>query len=181
MKKLVAQLKIYLAITSVGLGVIIFAYVAAQQTLRQTASELPEQIAQDTAAHLAAGTTPQEAVGSPLVDERASLSPFVTIVDLNHHVLASSGIAGNSSPLPPDGSFADFSGTVPVHAFTWQQGSGRRFAAVIAPFKLGDVSGYVLAAQSLQRPEQTIDNLTALLAVTALGVIVAPAIFLFLL
>jgi hypothetical protein len=168
--------RLYFAVVFTGLGVVLFAYVAVQQTLRLGANQTPQQLAEDAAVKLANGMTPGDIVGSAQIDEAASLSPFVTIVDSQYHVLASSGVMDGQVPLPPTGVFQS-AGKSGLDRVTWQH-AGIRDAAVIVPARTSTGTDYVLAAHSLRLTEATIDHLTALWFATVLGILIAPAVLL---
>ncbi len=176
MKRNQGLFKIYLAIVAVGLGLIVFAYMAVQQDIRISANMPQKQLAQDAADHLNAGATPSEVLpGGPAVDIKRSLAPFVVVTDKDMSVLASSVKLGDL-PLPPKQAFID-AGSRYEGAFTWQPQAGVREAAVIMSYN----GGYVLASRSLHEAERTIDNLTKLAILTVLGVLVVPALILTLL
>ncbi len=173
MKRTKGLFKIYLSIAIVGAGLVVFAYAAAQQTMRLGANDLPRQLAQDAAAKLAAGVKPADAVPVDKIDVQTSLSPFVIVVDKDANVLASSATMGDL-PLPPKSSFNNPKTNKGENVFTWQPKSGVRQATVIVPYD----GGYVLAAHSLKSVEKNVEKLNQLAILTVLGVVAAPAILL---
>ncbi len=173
MKRTNGLFKIYLSIVAVGLGLLVFAYAAAQQSLRQGANDLPRQLAQDTAAKLASGIKPEEVLqSSDKVDIEHSLAPFVIIYDKEGNISASSADFGNL-PHPPVGA-VKVATSGEGHAFTWQPKPGVREASVSVKYG----NGYVLAGHSLKSVEHSIDRLGLMALVTILGILAAPAIIL---
>lgn len=119
--------------------------------------------------------TPQSIIPTNIVDESKSLAPFVTIVDKNGTVLATSGKIGDVTPLPPLSAFADSQNRA-NNWFTWQHDDNKvRDATVIVSYG-GKQPGYVLAARSMSQTEDTIEKITVLAAWTLLGILVAPAL-----
>jgi hypothetical protein len=176
-KKITLQsLRLWLLAVTIGGGLLVFGYVGLQQSLRLGANDPQTQIAEDTASKLSQGASPQSVIPATTVDESQSLSSFVTIVDNNIHVIASSGMVGSTVPLPPNSSFPD-SQKRPNNWFTWQH-NGVRDAAIIVPY--GNHAGYVLVARSMGQIENTIGYITGLAGVTLLGIIVVPALILIL-
>ena len=170
------NVRIWIIAVVIGWGVTLFTFVAIQQSLRQGLNAPQLQMAEDTAAQLNSGTSPQSAVPPVKVDESTSLAPFVTVVDQHMHVLASSGSIGSVVPLPPASAFPD-SQTRHSNWFTWQHDNNTlRDATVIVPFHHGNESGYVLAARSMSQVESTIGHIAVLAVLTLLGVLLAPAI-----
>lgn len=176
-----ASFRLWLLSVVIGGGLLLFSYVAVQQSLRLGLNEPQLQMAQDIAAQLNSDkSTPQSLVPTTIIDESQSLSPFVTIINKNGDVLATSGKIGDVVPLPPLSAFED-SQKRSNHWFTWQHDDGKvRDAAVVVPFN-GKQSGYVLVARSTAQVEDTIGHITVLAGWTLLGILVAPALVLFLL
>ena len=172
-------LRIWLVAVVIGGGLTLFAYTAVQQSLRLGLNDPQWQIAEDAAVKLAAGATPASVIPQEMIDEATSLAPFVTIVDRHERVLATSGKIGAVVPLPPASAFPDAQKRGD-NWFTWQHDNNTvRDATVIVPYG-GTHPGYVLAARSMHTVEDTISHITALAALTLLGVLIAPAIVLFL-
>lgn len=172
--------RLWLLSVAIGSGLLIFAYAAVQQSLRLGLNEPQWQIAEDTAYQLSQGTAPAAVVPNSVVDESRSLAPFVTVVDQNGHVLASSGKIGGSVPLPPASAFPDAQKRG-HNWFTWQHDNNAvRDAAVIVPYTDGGRLGYVLVARSMKQVEDTIGRITVLAGLTLLGVLLAPALILWL-
>lgn len=173
-------LRLWLLSVVIGGGVTLFTYMAVQQSLRLGLNQPQLQIAEDTADRLSQGATPASILPSTTVDESRSLSPFVTVVDGNIHVLASSGKIDSKVPLPPASAFPD-SQKRGSDWFTWQHDNNSiRDAAVIVPFSSGSLKGYVLVARSMSQVEDDIAHITVLAGFTLLGVLIAPALVLLL-
>ena len=168
--------RIWLSVTLVGTGLLIFGYTAVQQSMRLGANDPQWEMAHDGASRLANGTAPSEVVGSTSVELKTSLAPFTIVTDRNHNIMASSGHLNNVAVLPPNGSFAA-SLSRGSNWFTWQPASGIREATVIMPYG-GAHPGYILVARSLSRVEQNIDVITRLALLTLIGIVVVPTVIL---
>lgn len=168
------SIRLWLLVVTIGGGLLFFGYVSLQQSLRMGLNDPQVQMAQDTATKLNQGVPPSSAVPTNIVDESQSLASFVTIVDSNTRILASSGKIGDRVPLPPTSSFPD-SQKRNNNWFTWQHDAVRD-AAVIVPF--GNNAGYILVARSMSQTENTISYITKLAGLTLLGVLVVPVIIL---
>jgi len=174
--KIRRNLRVWLAIAVTGLGLVLFGYVLAQQSLRLNANDPQRQMAEDAAARLDGAAKPADVIGSgQAVDARHSLAPFIVVTDMAGHAKASlANLTGLA--LPPESSFKyarEHSG----NAITWQPAPGVRQAAVIISYE----RGYVLAARSLRQVEVNYEVLNKLAVLTALGVVLAPAVILLLL
>lgn len=140
--------------------VIIFGtiYLVVQQSQRNDANYPQIQIAEDTAAALNAGITPQSLLGSP-VDINSSLAPFIVIYDKSGQVVASSGLLNGKTPSVPLGVLTS-SNNKDYSFVTWQPQPGVRDALVsVAANKY-----YVLSGRSLKEVEKN-ENKTLLFAV----------------
>ena len=172
--------RLWLLSVAIGTGLIVFSYTAVQQSLRLGLNDPQWQIAEDSAYQLSQGSSPLSVIPSSVVDESRSLAPFVTIVDNNIHVLASTGKIGDSVPLPPASSFPDAQKRG-NNWFTWQHDNNTvRDATVIVPYSHGNTSGYVLVARSMKQVENTIGHITVLAGLTLIGVLLAPTLILLL-
>ncbi|HSW85470.1 MAG TPA: hypothetical protein VLF79_02560 [Candidatus Saccharimonadales bacterium] len=170
---------LWLLAVMIGCGLLLFSYVAIQQSLRLSLNDPQWQIAEDTSIKLASGADPTSVLPTT-IDESQSLSPFVTIVDNKIHVIASSGKIGNIVPLPPASSFTD-SQKRGHNWFTWQHNDNTlRDATVIVTFHSGSHSGYVLVARSMKQVENTIQRITLLAGLTLIGILIVPTIILLL-
>lgn len=179
-KKITRQsLRLWLLAVTIGTGLLLFEYVGLQQSLRMGLNDPQLQMAQDIASRLRQGASPSSVTPTALVDESHTLAPFVTIVDNNINVLASSGKIGDQVPLPPTSAFPD-SQKRGNNWFTWQHDNNTiRDAAVIVPYT-GAHNGYVLVARSMSQVENTISHITDLAGLTLLGILIVPALVLLL-
>lgn len=127
-------------------------YVSIQQTLRMSANDPQIQLAEDSAASLAAGRPPQSVLPPTQIDMATSMSPFVIVLSDAGEVAASSAALRGRAPALPDGVLA----YVRDHGeerVTWQPADGVRSAAVIVRYG-GAQPGFVLAGRSLREVEQ---------------------------
>src|SRR5438045_182699 len=74
------------------------AYTTAQQTLRQTANDAPQQLAEDITAKLMSGTPLTGIDTTKTVDLAASLAPFFVIYDANGQAVAGTGLLNGKLP-----------------------------------------------------------------------------------
>ena len=164
--------RIWLLVVVVGFGVTLFTYLAVQQSLRLSLNMPQLQIAQDAANQLSQGASPSTVLSSTqLIDESKSLAPFMTIVDKNINVIATTGKIGDVTPLPPPSSFPDSIKRGNTW-FTWQHDNNNvRDAAVIVPYG-GANPGYVLVARSMNQTENIVSRLTILAGFTLLCILV---------
>ena len=150
---------------AVGLTVLAgLVYAAVQQDLRQSANGPQVQMAEDAAAMLARGQSPQAVAGFSAVDVAVSLAPFVAVFDADGQPLASSGRIAGALPTLPLG-VAGYMRDHSQDRITWQPRSGLRIAAVlqgVAP----PGGGFVLAGRSLREVET---RETAVLQVVAVA------------
>ncbi len=181
MKKLQVQrsysfLRLWVLASVIGVGIVLFSWLAVQQSMRLGANNPQWQIAGDDAARLKAGAAPSTVVPNLHINEASSLATFVTVTDRNRKVLVSSGEVDGRYPLPPAGSFT---AALPKGYtwFTWQHDGGVRDAAVIVPYS-GRHPGYVLVARSLRQVEDNETHIQNLALLTLVGVLVAPGIIL---
>jgi len=174
-KKITRQsVRLWLLSVTIGGGLLLFGYVGMQQSLRMGLNDPQLQIAQDIASKLNQEATVGSVIPPTFVDESHSLASFVTIVDNNANVLASSGKIADRVPLPPTSSFPD-SQKRGNNWFTWQH-DGVRDAAVIVPY--GNHTGYVLVARSMSQVENIIGHITMLAGMTLVGILITPALIL---
>jgi hypothetical protein len=127
-------------------------YLAVQQSLRWGANDPQIQMAEDTAAALAAGATPESVLPSTQVEFSTSLAPFMVIYNDKGEPLASSGLLHGAAPLLPAGVF-DYTRQNGEDRVSWQPESGVRIAAVVVAYG-GAQPGFVLAGRSLREVEK---------------------------
>src|SRR5215472_6374225 len=132
-----------------GLG-----YLVGQQVLRQLANDPQIQMAQDTAARLAAGEVLASVVPSATLDVGRSLAPFTIVYDDQSKVLAATGQLHGQPPALPAG-VLDGVRQGGEDVVSWQPEPSARFAAVIERVT-GAQPGFVLVARSLDETEDRI-------------------------
>src|SRR5438093_1537518 len=102
-------------------------YAAVQQNYRQSANDPQIQMAEDAAARLSAGESPQALIPGQAVDLAKSLAPYTIVFDADGQALASGAELDGSSPSPPNG-VLDYAETNGQNAITWQPRDGVRSA-----------------------------------------------------
>lgn len=162
----------WLPLAIVASGLCFFTYVAVQQNYRMSANDPQVELAQNDAAALSAGTSPEQIVPSTSVEIGKSLSTFTLIFDANGNVLASSALLDGKTPSIPAGSLTAALKTG-ENRVTWQPRTGLRFATVIDAYTSPAGKGYVLVGRSLREAEARIDNLTLMLTLTWLAALIA--------
>jgi hypothetical protein len=122
-------------------------YYVGQQSLRMSANDPQIMIAEDTAAVLNQGGTPDSVFGSlkQYVDARGSLDPFVIVYDLNGNILSANGYVDKKVPAIPIGVLTD-SKNKSYSFVTWEPTPGVRLAAVSVKAN----KYYVVSARSLR-------------------------------
>ena len=138
-----------------------FTYIAIQQVIRQSANDPQVQMAEDTAAKLAKGQSPQDIVSKDNVDIATSLAAYTIVFDANGKPIASSAQLNGQTPTIPSGVF-DSVRKNGEDRITWQPQDGVRSAIVVTQFK-GSNSGFVLAGRSLRETETLEDNILHLI------------------
>jgi hypothetical protein len=162
---------VWLPLAALSTGLVLFIYLAVQQSYRHLADDPQMQLAEDTASALQTGQEPTAVVPTGQVDMAASLAPFVMVLSSSGAPLASSGQLNNTTPTPPMGvlTYATAHG---LNRFSWQPRSDVREAAIVVPYHTASSSGYVLAARSLREVENRESELTGLAEVTLFGALV---------
>jgi len=123
-------------------------YGVVQQSQRREANYPQVQLAEDAAAALDRGTSPQKLMAGR-VDMSHSLAPFVIIYNRSGDVVAGSGYLDRHVPRAPLGMLANARSKI-YHAITWQPRSDVRIASVtVAAGKY-----YVLSGRSLTEVEK---------------------------
>jgi len=127
-------------------------YGAVQQSIRQGANDPQIQMAEDVAAALTKGESPDSVAQGTFVDLKPgySLAPFIIIYSEAGEPIAGDGRIDGALPKPPPGVFA----YVREHGqdrVTWQPEPDIRIAAVVQ--KISDRSGFALAGRSLREVE----------------------------
>ena len=145
-------------------------YAAVQQGYRSAANDPQIQMAEDAAARLEAGATPQAIVSTEAVNMARSLAPFLIVFSDSGAPVASSVRLEGRVPVPSAGVFTA-ARTVPEQRLTWQPRPGIRNAIVIRHFA-GSSPGFVLAGRSLRETEQRIARLVTIVMPIWIGALV---------
>jgi len=163
-------LKYWLPVAVAVTGVYLLVAGAAQQNLRQNADDPQIQLAEDTAAKLAAGQSVQAVLPTDKVNIAKSLAPYIIIFDANGQPIAASAQLDGQMPTIPSGVFNSVrqSGT---DKFTWQPRDGVRSAVTVTQFKEAS-SGFVLAGRSLREVERREDAILQLLNLGLFAILV---------
>ena len=144
--------------------------VEVQQDLRQSANDPQIQMAEDTAARLAAGADATVTVPMATVDIASSLAPFLIVYDSDDHVVASSAMLDGVTPHLPEG-VLEFARERGEDRVTWEPREGVRIATVVVPYR----NGSVLAGRSLREVEARASGALGISAVLWLFGLVAVA------
>ena len=168
-------------------GVCSLVYVAGQQNYRQSANDPQIQIAEDSAARLAAGDVPASLVNRnvPLEDLQTSLLPWVAVYDSSGLLLESSAQLSGAPPQLPKGVFDVQAKPVidgPVwnngeDRITWQPEAGVRQAVVLV--QTSDKKYFVASGRSLRESEVRVSQLGFLVAAAwafTLGCLLAASV-----
>jgi hypothetical protein len=126
-------------------------YLAVQQSLRMGANDPQIQMAEDAAAALAVGGTPESILPAAQVDISNSLAPFMVVYSDTGQPLASYGFLHGTAPLLPPSVF-DYTHQKGEDRVSWQPESGVRVAAVVVSYG-GSQPGFVLTGRSLREVE----------------------------
>lgn len=172
---LLRSLRVWLPIAVAVTLLSVLIYTLVQQDLRQTANDPQIQMAEDTAARLAAGTAVDSLIPSVRVNIAASLASFLIVYDRNGKVIASSATLDGTTPSLPSGVLSS-ARTSGEDRITWEPRSGVRIAAVVVPVRSG---GSVLAGRSLREVELRESDLlgaTALAWVFSLGAVAVTVV-----
>ncbi|HSX05860.1 MAG TPA: hypothetical protein VLF69_05295 [Candidatus Saccharimonadales bacterium] len=144
--------------------------LTVQQTQRSEANSPQIQLAEDAAAQLDRGVSP-DVITLGSIDLNHSLSPFIAVYSKSGQPMGSSGQFGKDLPRPPLGVLQAANGHE-YHAVTWQPTKGLRFATVAVAAK----DYYVLSGRSLHEVERNesmtykLVGLALLLSLTVLAV-----------
>ncbi len=162
--------KYWLLVAVVIIGFYFSMYAVVQQVLRQGADDPQIQMAEDTAAKLAAGQSVQSVVPNEKVDIATSIAPYMIIFDANGTDIASSAQLNGQTPSIPSGVF-DSVRKNGEDRITWQPQDGVRSAVIVTQFK-GISTGFVLVGRSLREVEKREDDLLQLLNVGWIGMLI---------
>jgi hypothetical protein len=170
-------------------GVLLAAYIIVQQNYRVTLDDPQIQIAEDAALALQNGAVPAEIVphGTPLVNLKDSLAPWVAVYDSGGTILESTGQLNNAPPKLPQGVFdtthwnkfvighhlnPDYhlnGSPVLQDRISWQPESGVRQAVVIT--ETPDKKYFVAAGRNMREVEQRIEHEGELIFVAWFGIL----------
>jgi len=135
------------------------AYVAVQQSYRQSANDPQIQMAEDAANAVAAGVAPQSLVPSGTVAIETSLAPYLVFYGQDGTPILGNGLLNGALPKLPAGVFT-YTANAGEDRITWQPAPGIREAAIVT--RIGGASstaGFVMAGRSLREVEHREDQL----------------------
>jgi hypothetical protein len=144
-------IKHWLSLAAVSTLLCGLVYLAIQQSLRWGANDPQIQMAEDAAASLAAGGSPEAQLPVGQVEISISLAPFMVIYNATGQPLASSGLLHGAVPSLPAG-VLDYTRKNNEDRVSWQPETGVRVAAVVVAYG-GSQPGFVLAGRSLREVE----------------------------
>jgi hypothetical protein len=152
MSKLKNILKYWLPLAATTTLLCGLVYLAVQQSLRWGANDPQIQMAEEAAAALSAGGTPESMLPATQVEISTSLASFMVVYNDKGEPLASSGLLHGTIPLLPAGVF-DYTRQNIEDRVSWQPENGVRIAAVVVAYD-GAQPGFVLAGRSLREVEK---------------------------
>jgi hypothetical protein len=161
MKLFTHVLKTWLPLAAIITLLVGLIYATVQQVYRTNANDPQIQMAEDAAALLDGGASPESVLPPNSVELSMSLSSFIIVYDAAGDTVASNATLNGSAPVIPFGSL-EYAKANGQNRVTWQPSSGVRLATVIVPFSAGD-GGYVLAGRSLREVEDRVGQLTTML------------------
>jgi len=162
-----------LILAGIASGVALALYAIPQHVLRSGLNDPQIQLAADTAARIAQGASPTEAVSaSQQVDMARSLSPFVIVYDEQGHPVASQGLLNGAIPSPPPGVFENVLKNG-EERLSWQpvRGPGGVRIATVIDRVSGAHPGYVLAGRNMREVESRIADVRTMAGFTWLGML----------
>ena len=142
-----------LAVALTGLSLVV--YVAVQQDLRQSANDPQIQMAEDAAAALDGGASPDAVLPGRQVELSESLAPYVMVFDKGETLVASSATLDGHTPDFPKSVLQNLQGQDRV---TWQPQAGVRSAVIVQAWQ----GGFVVVGRSLRLVEEREQNTLAL-------------------
>jgi predicted secreted protein len=160
----------WLAIVGVATLVLGASYAMVQQSTRLSADDLPLTTSQVAKQELQNGSDAKDVVPTLKTNLRSDTSVFMVITDSSQHVLASSAVVDNKTPLPPQGVF-DYTNAHGTDHFTWEPASGVRLATRVIKYGQAPDNGYIITGQSLKPYEDRISTYTLLALAAWLAVI----------
>jgi len=157
MSKVKSIFRHWIPLAAVATALCLFVYLAVQQSMRWGANDPQIQMAEDAAAALASGGTPESMLPAARVDISTSLASFMVIYDNTGKPLASSALLNGEMPVLPAGVF-DYVRQKGEDRVSWQPQPGVRMAIVVVPIS-GGQAGFVMAGRSLREVEKRVDQL----------------------
>jgi hypothetical protein len=155
------------AVATVAAGLI---YGEVQQDLRSSANDPQIQMAEDAAATLDGGASPDQVLPPGKVEIARSLAPYLMVFDKQGRLLASSATVDGAQPEYPKG-VLDGVAAGRREEVTWQTASGVRSATVAVAYK----NGFVVAGRSLRAVEERENNAELIAAAGWIGMLGATA------
>lgn len=150
MKPSVLALSITLVTLFLGVS-----YIGLQQTLRLSANEPQDAMAQTVAASLESGAKPSD-ITKGQVNIAISMAPFVIVYDKSGNIVSGNGYLNGQVPKVPTGVLTAATRDT-AHMVTWTPSPGIRIASVSYATK----DYYVLGGRSLKTTERHIATLSA--------------------
>jgi hypothetical protein len=141
-------------------------YATVQQNYRESSNDPQIQIAEDTAAELSNGSSPEQVVPAPEeINIADSLAPWVAVYSGAGVPLVSSGELNGTMPMLPQGVFGVAKASVGKDTaepyedrITWQAGAGVRQAVVLVWVPQTDQ--YVASGRGMREVENREGSLT---------------------
>ena len=136
------------------------AYVAVQQSYRQSANDPQIQMAEDAAATLEGGSQIQSLSLSGTVNIADSLSPYLVFYNEAGTPTGGNGLLNGQFPALPQGVF-NYVRASGEDRITWEPQAGIRDAIVVTRINgsTASASGFVMAGRSIREVEKRESNL----------------------
>ncbi|GHO81150.1 hypothetical protein KSD_89210 [Ktedonobacter sp. SOSP1-85] len=171
-------LKYWLLTAIIISGLFVIMYGLVQQVERLGADDPQIQMAEDVAARLASGASPQQVVPTEKVDIATSLAPYLIVFDRDGKPLASSAELNGGTPTIPSGIFESVK-QQGEDRISWQPQPSVRSAIVVTQIKGG--AGFVLAGRSLREVEKRENGLEEIALLGWGGLLLVTLLAMFLL
>ncbi len=168
MIRLVNAFRAWVPVAVAVTGLCGLAYVMLQQSLRQGANDPQIQMAEDAAAALSGGGSPDAVLPAAQVELSSSLAPFIDLYDMNGSPIAGSGLLNGRLPAYPLGAL-EAARQAGENRVTWQPSPDVRIASVVVPFK----GGYVVAGRSLREVEMRVSQMEVITLLAWLATLAA--------
>jgi len=151
MKQLGMAFRHWLPIALAFSAACLVAYIAVQQTYRQSANDPQIQMAEDAARSVGGGSATQSLIFAGNVDIGSSLSPYLVFYNDAGTPTGGNGFLNGKFPLLPAGIF-DYVRANGETRVTWQPQTDIRQAIVVTRIN-GSAPGFVMAGRSLREVE----------------------------